>query len=378
MTMAETTNAQPGTVLVAGASGLVGTAAAERFLTEGWEVLALSRRPPELDASVPGGRLRHLAVDLSDGDACRAALAPLQDRITHVVYAAVSEAPGLIAGWRDPAQMERNRRMLANVLDPLGGGAGRVLRHLSLLQGTKAYGAHLHPIAVPARERAPRDDHPNFYWLQEDLVRERAAAGGWTFTIFRPQLIVGPNHGVVMNLPPVIGLYAALRRAEGRPFSFPGGVPYVWEAVDTRLVADALHWAATHGAAAGETFNLTNGEVFEWRTIWPAMAQVLGVETGPDEPCELATYLPARAALWDELVARHGLRPLRMDQLLGESHHYADRCFAHGETRPRPPTFLSTVKIRRAGFDAAYDTEESFCHWLRVLIERRIIPGPTG
>jgi hypothetical protein len=178
-----------------------------------------------------------------------------------------------------------------------------------------------------------------------------------------------------MNLPPIIGIYAALCRHEGRPFAFPGGVAYVWEAADARLVAGALHWAATSPVAAGETYNVTNGEVFEWRNLWPAMAATLGVDAGPDEPLELARYLPERAAQWDAIVARHGLRPLGLEQLLGESHHYADRCFAHGETRARPPTFLSTVKIRQAGFTDAYDTEASFCHWLQVLIDRRVIPG---
>ncbi len=361
------------TVAVIGASGLVGTAAVEHFLDEGWDVLAISRRRPEVSSPRP---FEHLAVDLRDRAACAAAFEPLRHRLTHVVFTAVHELPGLIAGWRDPSQMRINREMLEHVLDALQ-GPGTALRHLSLLQGTKAYGAHYHPIAVPARERGARDDHPNFYWLQEDLVRERSAEHGWTFTIFRPQLIVGPNYGVVMNLPPIIGIYAALCRAEGRPFAFPGGIPYVWEACDTRLVAGALHWAATHEAAAGETYNLTNGEVFEWRNLWPAMAAVLGVETAPDEPCELASFLPARAALWDDLVARHDLRPLPMAALLGESHHYADRCFAHGETAPRSPTFLSTVKIRQAGYGAAFDTEASFCHWLQVLIDRRIIPGPS-
>src|SRR3712207_9396900 len=103
--------------------------------------------------------------------------------------------------------------MLRNLLEPLT-AAARDLRHVGLLQGTKAYGAHLHPIPVPARERFPRDPHENFYWLHEDLVRERSAEQGWTFTILRPQLIVGPNHGVVMNVPPVIGAYAAIRREE--------------------------------------------------------------------------------------------------------------------------------------------------------------------
>lgn len=357
------------TVLVAGASGLVGTAAIESFLArEDTEVIAVSRRAPEVDNPRP---FRHLAVDLQDVDACAQAFGGLSE-VTHVVYTAVYEKPGLVPGWTERDQMETNLRMLQNLLRPLTEAAG--LRHLSLLQGTKAYGIHLHPMRVPARERFPRDQHENFYWLQEDYVRELAAEQGWSFTILRPQLIVGPNYGVVMNLPPVIGAYAALCREEGRPFAFPGGVAYAWEAVDVRLVGDALTWAAHSPVAAGETFNLTNGEVFEWRDLWPALADTLGVETGPDEPLSLAQCLPAKAAEWDRLVERHGLRPIPMQALLGESHHYADFCFAYGADSPPPPAFVSTVKIRNAGFTDAYDTEESFCHWLRVLMDRRVLP----
>jgi nucleoside-diphosphate-sugar epimerase len=295
--------------------------------------------------------------------------------VTHVVYAAVFEKPGLVQGWFERDQMETNLVMLRNLVDPVRRSATG-LRHVSLLQGTKAYGAHLHPIPVPARERAPRDPHENFYWLHEDHVREAAAADGWTFTIWRPQLIVGPTHGVVMNLPPVIGAYAALCREEGRPFGFPGGASWVWEAVDTRLVADAMVWAADAPSAAGETFNLTNGEVFEWRNLWPAFAEELGVDVGPDDPTSLAQLLPAKAAVWDRIVERHHLRRLPIAELLGESHHYADVCFAHGAAAPPPPTFLSTVKVKQAGFTATYDTEASFRHWFRVLVERRILPRP--
>ena len=53
------------------------------------------------------------------------------------------------------------------------------LQHVSLLQGTKAYGAHVHPIPVPARERCAARRHANFYWLQEDLLRETSARPGW-------------------------------------------------------------------------------------------------------------------------------------------------------------------------------------------------------
>ena len=357
------------TVLVAGASGLVGTAAVQRFLDDGWDVIAVSRRAPEVDSAQPW---RHLPLDLRDGRACRSAADELV-AVTHVVYAAVYEKPGLVAGWTDPEQMEINRSMLHNLMEPLCAHATGLL-HVSLLQGTKAYGAHLHPIPIPARERTQRDGHANFYWLHEDDIRARAAEGGWDFTIWRPQLIVGPNTGVVMNLPPVIGAYAAICRAEGRPFGFPGGASWVWEAVDTRLLADALVWAASAPNAARETFNITNGEVFEWRTLWPSFAHELGVEPGPDAPTSLAQLLPAKAHVWDGIVEQHGLRRTPMTELLGESHHYADVCFAHGAETPPPPTFLSTVKITQAGFCGVQDTEESFRHWFRELIRRRILP----
>jgi nucleoside-diphosphate-sugar epimerase len=217
-------------------------------------------------------------------------------------------------------------------------------------------------------------EHPNFYWLHEDFIREQAEREGYGFTILRPQLIVGPNHGVVMNLPPVIGAYAALRALEGRPFSFPGGTDWVWEAVDVRVVGDACVWAATAPQARGETFNLTNGEVFSWRDLWPALAGALGVEAGPDEPVSMAAYLGERPAAWRQVVDQHGLRPIELPVLLGESHHYADLCFNFGADAAPPPTFVSTVKIRQAGFDRVCNTEESFCHWLRDLQARRILP----
>ncbi|RBY80916.1 short-chain dehydrogenase [Geodermatophilus sp. TF02-6] len=356
-----------GTVLVAGASGLVGAACVDRFLADGWDVVAVSRRRPEVDSDRP---FEHLAVDLRDEAATRTAVAGLAG-VTHLVYAAVYEKPGLIPGWTEQDQMDTNLAMLRNLLEPLTGVAA--LRHVTLLQGTKAYGIHLHPMRVPARERQPRDEHANFYWLQEDHLTDEAA-GRFDWTIMRPQLVVGPNTGVVMNLPPVIGAFAAICRAEGRPFGFPGGVPYVWEAVDTRLVADAIRWAAEAPAAAGRHFNLTNGEVFEWRDLWPALADALGVPAGPDEPLSLAEFLPAKADVWDGVVAEHGLRPIAMADLLGESHHYADFCFAYGATQPPPPAFVSTVEIKQAGFCGVMDTEESFVHWIRVLQDRRVLP----
>jgi nucleoside-diphosphate-sugar epimerase len=179
--MAVSDDDPPGRVLVAGTSGVVGFAAAHRFATSGWDVLGLSRRRPD---RLPGA-VEFLSVDLAEPKSVDAARAHFAG-VTHLVYAALFEKPGLFAGWLERDQMERNLAMLANLYRPLAEEGA--LRHVSLLQGTKAYGAHVGPMAVPGRERNPRHQHPNFYWLQEDYLRERQAEAGrpWARTIQRP------------------------------------------------------------------------------------------------------------------------------------------------------------------------------------------------
>lgn len=369
------------TVLVVGASGLIGTAAVDAFLDAGWEVIAVSRRKPEVFSA---REFTHLPVDLQDAKACDECFGKL-GAVTHVVYTAVYEKPGLIAGWRDPEQMETNLRMLRNLMEPLSKAAR--LEHLTLLQGTKAYGivptkvgnaVQLQPIRVPARERYPRVEHPNFYWLQEDYIKAKSAEAGFDWTIFRPTIVIGPNVGVAMNTIPIIGIYAALCREEGLSFGYPGHLSFVREAVDVRLVARAAVWATRSPAARGEHFNLTNGEAFSWRDLWPSLAQFLGVEQGPDRPVSMSEYLPSRAQLWDRIVDKHGLRKMTMPELLGESHHSADLRFGYGLTQLPPPVFVSTVKIKQAGFPDTYDTELAVKHWLGVLIDRKILPRPPG
>ena len=71
--------------------------------------------------------------------------------------------------------------MLSNLFAPLEQAAPG-LRHVALLQGTKAYGVHVRPLTVPAREnRSEMHEQPNFYWNQERFIRTaspaRAGAG---------------------------------------------------------------------------------------------------------------------------------------------------------------------------------------------------------
>jgi nucleoside-diphosphate-sugar epimerase len=276
--------------------------------------------------------------------------------------------------------METNLAMMRNLMDPLMERASG-LRHVSVLQGTKAYGVHVHGLAVPARERQPRDPHENFYWLQEDYIRNAwSQAGGsaapWTFTIWRPQVVFGSALGVAMNLIPILGVYAAICRELGTPFFCPGEFDNIIEAVDADLIARALAWAATSPAARGETFNITNGDVMVWKNVWPAIAAAVGLEPAFGAPVSLSAFLPAHAEVWDRIVERHGLRPVAIKDLVGQSHHYADFLFSWGARSSPPSMLVSTIKLRQAGFGDCIDTEEMFAKWLTRLADRGVLPPP--
>jgi nucleoside-diphosphate-sugar epimerase len=355
------------TILIAGATGVVGAAAVAHFagLPE-WEVLALSRRP----GALPDGVV-HVPLDLTDLAACHAAATGLA-HVTHVMFAALYELPELVAGWRDPRQMAVNEAMLRNLLDALA-PAAKGLRHITLMQGTKAYGGHVEPAPVPAKERWPRHDHANFYWLQEDLLRTRQPHAAWTFTVLRPQIILGHATGSPMNVMAALGAYAALQRQAGQPLCFPGGGRYINAASDSRLIARVAEWAATHEIAANETYNVLNGDMLVWHDIWATVGLRFGMAVGPDEPCALTATMPAREAEWARVVEQHGLQRLTLEQLVGSSWQFTDRAFAHGLDHPAD-SVLSGIKLRQHGFADCMDTEDAVDYWLQHLQERRLLP----
>jgi nucleoside-diphosphate-sugar epimerase len=348
-------------VLVAGASGVVGQAALEHFSAlPGWSAVGVARRPP------PG--FECVAVDLADAAACRAAFGAMTD-VTHVVYAALYEKPGLLAGWFEADQMERNLLMLRNLFEPLSDVAP--LEHVSVLQGTKAYGAHAGAIVQPGRERSPRHPHDNFYWLQEDYLRGRRADASWALTIVRPQVVFGTALGSNMNAIPALGVYAAMCRLDGRPLDLPGPGAMVTEAVDASLLARFLAWAAAAPAARDETFNVTNGDVFTMRGVWPALADAFGMEVGSLVPESLAATMPGREADWDALCDRFGLvAPRSFDRFVGQGFIYADVFL--GATGGA--VFVSTIKARQAGFADCVDTEDMFRSLIERMQRERLLP----
>ena len=357
-----------GKVLIAGASGIVGGAAVRHFSSlPDWDVVALSRRAPDYEHTA-----EHVPLDLMDAEACEKAAAERFADVTHLVYAALYEKEDVIAGWRDPEQMTVNDRMLRNLLGPLEREA-KGLRHVSLMQGAKAYGVHIHHLESPARERWPRDPHDNFYWLQEDYLKERQQAGhGWTWTIWRPHLVTGFSPGSPINMIFAVGALAAICREEGQPLTFSGGPPFIQQMSDSRLIARGFEWAADNPAADNQHFNIANGDIVVWQHHYPAIARHFGLELAPPRPFSLAETMPAKEEVWRRIVGKHGLQDHGLAETVGASWQFAD--FVLGYGKKPSATVLSTIKLQQAGFHDCLDSEDAMIDWFTELQERRILP----
>ena len=356
-------------VVVAGATGLVGNAALRHFgSADGCEVVALSRRRPR---DLFGAR--HVALDLTDAAQCAAAAAEFRGA-THLVYAALYEEPNLVDGWRDQHQIAINDKMLRTLMGALEPVAPQ-LAHVALLQGTKAYGVHVRPLTVPAREgRSEMYEQPNFYWAQENFLRELQKGKAGHFSILRPVLIVGLAMGGAMDLIPPLGVYAAMLREQGRPLDYPGGAARVAQAVDVDLLARAIAWSGEAETARNEAFNVTNGDVFTWENIWPAIADALGMKPGRAVPLSMAREFPSWIAPWDALRRKHDLLAPGLKEFVGLSFQYADYSMRYGHAESAPPSIVSTVKINRAGFTEMMDTEDMFKKWFAQARESRLLP----
>ncbi len=350
-------------VLVAGASGLVGMAALKHFASlPDWDVIGVSRRRPAIELADH----EFVAVDLLDPSACSKVFSEMGE-ITHVVYAALHEIPGLMPGWLDEEVIETNASMLRNLFEPLSDSATN-LRHVSLLHGTKAYGFH-HPsvglqgLRVPLKERDPIRPHRNFYFVQQQYLEEKQRGQRWGLTTFRPTVVYGDASGANMNPALALGVYAAILKESGEPLHYPfkSLEPRLVEAVDAELVARALAWAATAPIASGEAYNLTNGDVFVWSQAWAAIAEAMEMEVGEHRPMSFATELPKRANEWAKIVERHGLRASSdVVQFVGyNSLVYCDAVVG-APGRSGTTIINSTIHARQHGFHDCLDSEDMF------------------
>lgn len=108
-------------------------------------------------------------------------------------------------------------------------------------------------------------------------------------------------------------------------------------------------------------FNVTNGDCFRWRNIWPKLAAFFDMPWAPPQQIRLSAFMADKAPVWGRLVRDHGLQAMPFSEV-------GDWAFADWVFATDWDYVMSDVKRLRAGFTEAVDSEDMF---LRLLTEFR-------
>jgi nucleoside-diphosphate-sugar epimerase len=344
--------------LVTGATGVVGRYLLKYLVeTGGWDIVAVSRRKPDIV-----GGYEHIAADLTNPAECRAKFAHLDD-LTHVFYAAYLEKP------TQPESVATNLGMLTNLVNAIEPVA-KNLEHVNLVEGTKWYGSHLGPFKTPAKESDPRLAQTLFYYDQQDFLEARQKGKRWNWSAIRPHTVSGFSLGSPMNLTTVIAVYAVICKALGLPLSHPGkplNYRILYQATDSALVARAMAWMATTPQCANQAFNITNGDLFRWDSLWPKIAQFFDMEVGPQKNINLQQFMADKGPVWDRIVKQNGLRPYKFEEIAAWK--FGDFVFS-----AEWDVISDMGKARRAGWCEALDSEDMFLRLFAEFRREKIIP----
>lgn len=345
--------------LVVGGNGIIGRNLT-RYLTEqkDWDVLVTSRSSLNYptDASF-------LPIDLSQKEAIYEYKTELEG-VTHLFYAAYTER-------KDPyEQVDANMLLLRNLMNGLNEIAPE-LKHVVFIQGGKAYGAHLGYYKTPALETDPRSITPNFYYDQEDFLRQESQGKTWNWTSIRPDIVIGFTIKNPMNLANLIAVYATLCKEEGIPMRFPGSLKAYHALVNVTgvdILAKAMVWATESPKTENEIFNITNGDIFRWSQLWPKIGAFFGVEVAEPQTFSLETYMSGKTELWNKIVTNYNLTHYALDDLVQWG--FGDFIF-----NVESDAFQDVNKARRYGFQEMNGESMSiFLDTFHQLKAQKVIP----
>jgi nucleoside-diphosphate-sugar epimerase len=345
--------------LVLGSTGVIGWAIARHLVAQGgWDVVCATR------SGTAEAGARGLLVDLLDETSCRSA-AEAVGPVSHVFFAAYQPRPTRVE------EIAPNLQMLGRAVELAQTHRG-TLQRVVLVTGGKYYGLQWGPIRTPARESDARNLGPNFYYAQEDLLRERGAAAGWTWCNLIPPFVTGFSDRAPMNLVMALGVLASLAREMGQPLRFPGHAA-AWDALhqiaDADQIAAAAAWAAESPNAVNQVFNIANGDPSRWRNTWPAVARHFGVPVGDPLPLPLPQVAAGLGDVWRRIAEQYRLRNPELQTLV--DWNWAGYMFG---TAFANDVVFELGKIRRAGFQDCLDTEAVLLRRFSELQTLRLIP----
>jgi nucleoside-diphosphate-sugar epimerase len=348
--------------LVVGATGIAGSAIRDRLVADGWQVTTLSRSA----SGAPG--TRHVQADLRSASDLERALK--DEDPTHVFFTA----------WSRQESEEENIAVNAGMLrDLLFALRHTPVKHVALMTGLKHYLGPFEAYAAgemadtPFHENEPRLPVNNFYYAQEDELWAAAEKAGFTWSVHRAHTVIGHAVGNAMNMGQTLAVQAALSLAAGKPFIFPGSAMQ-WNSLtdmtDAGLLADHMIWASTTPGIENEAWNVVNGDIFRWRSLWPRLATYFGVvpEGFDTVPRPLEVQMQGSEAAWREIAAARDLAEADLGRLASWWH-------TDGDLGRTIEVVTDMSKSRLAGYTGYRRTEDSFTALFDRLRAERLIPA---
>lgn len=143
---------------------------------------------------------------------------------------------------------------------------------------TLDYGCHKggHYVAeYPWVETSPRHSGGNFYYVQEDMLKDTARLHNWRQIVARPNFIIGASKGNFMSLATTIALYAQAKKSLGEKLTFPGNalsyeLPYAHSIAKENARAQIFLATSDRGKGA---YNMQSEEEVKWSDLWPQIAE---------------------------------------------------------------------------------------------------------
>lgn len=278
---------EPGTVLVTGAAGFIGSSVADSLLARGWTVVGLDNFDPVYARTAKetnlAGAHDHPSFSLVEGDVCDPvtldALAGPFDAVVHL-----AAKGGVRQSIADPAAYTRANLVGTSTL--LAWARERGVPGVVFASSSSVYGRR---DSIPFREDDRADLPISPYAATkrggELLCRAAAEGGDVTIACLRFFTVYGPRQRPDM----AIHMFAR-RLLKGLPLTLYGDgsssrdYTYIDDAVSG--VVRALHWIGGRNGVC-EIFNIGSGEVIRLDTLARILSEEVGVELRVEAaPCE--------------------------------------------------------------------------------------------
>ncbi|KAG4444237.1 hypothetical protein IFR05_000334 [Cadophora sp. M221] len=369
---------------ITGGNGITGSAILEYLVKhtseKEWSKIIVTSRSP-FKPTVKDKRITFIALDFSEPANTLAPKMQTCGDVTHAYFSSYVHKD-------DFAELNKaNEDLFQNFLDSLIQVAPK-LENCTLQTGGKHYNVHLGPVESPARESMPRVEGPigNFYFRQEDCLFSRQNGQRWSWNVIRPEAIIGytskPNG---MNSALTYALYLMVCKEIGTEAVMPTNQAYFEgydDVSDSRLIADLTIYASTHSNCSNQAFNITNGDYFSWRYMWPRLADYFGARAAsaqrfknsrPKEgsvelEVSLAEWSKDKRQVWDRVCDKAGVPEAKKTWDAG-TWQYQDWVF--GRTWSAT---LSISKAREFGWTGYIDSYKSFTEAFEKFKELKQIP----